>query len=49
MRSSTEAKAVVARAGRCAEVDLKSDDRDDLAAEGGKKSGSRIRAGMWCA
>jgi transposase len=30
MRSSTEAKAVVARAGRYAEVHPKSDDRDDL-------------------
>src|SRR5450755_3278273 len=29
MRSSTEAKAVVARAGRYAEVHPKSDDRDD--------------------
>ena len=29
MRSSTEAKTVVARAGRYAEADLKSDDRND--------------------
>jgi len=40
---------VVARAGRYAGVHPKSDDRDDPSPLKVKKSGSRMRAGMWCA